>query len=69
MKKVLAVKSGSGYTLPMPDTYPATPEEYEEYRSVMGASLDDAEEYRSVMEAMADDAEASAPDPMPEDFK
>lgn len=53
----------------MPDTYPATPEEYEEYRSVMGASLDDAEEYRSVMEAMADDAEASAPDPMPEDFK
>ena len=55
VKKVLAVKSGSGYTLPMPDTYPATPEEYEEYRSVM--------------EAMADDAEASAPDPMPEDFK
>ena len=55
MKKTLAVNSVWGYTLPMPDTYPATPEEYEEYRSVM--------------ESMADDAEASAPDPMPEDFK
>ena len=29
----------------MPDAYPVTPDEYEEYLSVMGASADDAEEY------------------------
>lgn len=43
-----------GYNMPMTDTYPSCPEEFEEYCRVMNE--------------LADEIHASAPDPMPESF-
>ncbi len=43
-----------GYNMPMTDTYPSCPEEYEEYCRVMNE--------------IADEIHASTPDPIPESF-